>query len=183
MKVYFTIGTLWIKSIDAFGHASLMNYSPCYVSHQAMCPSQLTIYSIAFPVACMLATHVQALADLHSKLWTHAPPGRPNSFEFHAVFGRIWQNCMFTSLPRRVHAPTWGKSWIPRVPSQLTIHPVVFPVGYVAQSTIHPVIFPVGYVAQSAELFTLLYFAVGYVPQSANYSPCCISRRLCGPVS
>ena len=33
-------------------------------------------------------------------------------FQFHAVFGKIWQNHMLTPPPRRVGVPTSGKSWI-----------------------------------------------------------------------
>ena len=41
------------------------------------------------------------------------PPGS-KFFQFHAVFGKIWQNCILAPQ-RRVGAPpppTWGKSWI-----------------------------------------------------------------------
>ena len=44
---------------------------------------------------------------------TPPPPPRPSKFfQFHAVFGRIWQNCVFTPPTWRVHAHTEGKSWI-----------------------------------------------------------------------
>ena len=36
------------------------------------------------------------------------PPRASKFFQFHAVFGRIYQNCVFTPPPGRVHAPTWG---------------------------------------------------------------------------
>ena len=41
---------------------------------------------------------------------TRAPPG-PKFFQFHAVFGKIWQNRMLAP-PRGVGAPSSGKSWI-----------------------------------------------------------------------
>ena len=41
------------------------------------------------------------------------PPPASKFFQFHAVFGRIWQNCVFMPPPPwRVHAPPLGKSWI-----------------------------------------------------------------------
>ena len=45
------------------------------------------------------------------KFWTRAPPGGPKFFQFHAVFGKIWLNCMLAP-PWRVGAPSSGKSWI-----------------------------------------------------------------------
>ena len=37
------------------------------------------------------------------------PPSASKFFQFHAVFGRIRQNCVFTPPPPwRVHAPPWG---------------------------------------------------------------------------
>ena len=39
------------------------------------------------------------------------PPGGSKFFQFHAVFGKIWQNRMMAPL-RGVGAPSSGKSWI-----------------------------------------------------------------------
>ena len=39
------------------------------------------------------------------------PPPEPKFFQFHAVFGKIWQNRMLAP-PRGVGAPSSGKSWI-----------------------------------------------------------------------
>ena len=44
------------------------------------------------------------------KFWTRDSPGS-KVFQFHAVFGKIWQNRMLAP-PRRVGAPSSGKSWI-----------------------------------------------------------------------
>ena len=54
----------------------------------------------------------EAVADLRSKI-LDAPPPPPGSkfFQFHAVFGKIWQNRMLAP-PWRVGTPTSGKSWI-----------------------------------------------------------------------
>ena len=48
------------------------------------------------------------------KFWTRAPPPWGSKFfQFHAVFGEIWQNRMLAPpTPRRVGAPSSGKSWI-----------------------------------------------------------------------
>ena len=39
------------------------------------------------------------------------PPQGPKFFQFHTVFGKIWQNCMLVP-PWGVGAPSSGKSWI-----------------------------------------------------------------------
>ena len=53
-----------------------------------------------------------AVADLHSKILDAPPPPRGSKFiQFHAVFGKIWQNRMLAP-PWRVGAPSSGKSWI-----------------------------------------------------------------------
>ena len=39
------------------------------------------------------------------------PPWGPKFFQFHAVFGKIWQNCMLAP-PWAVGTPSSGKSWI-----------------------------------------------------------------------
>ena len=39
------------------------------------------------------------------------PPQGPKFFQFHAVFGKIWQNRMLAP-PRGIGAPSSGKSWI-----------------------------------------------------------------------
>ena len=42
---------------------------------------------------------VYALADLHIKIWTHDPPPPESKFfQFHAIFSKFWQNCVFTPL-------------------------------------------------------------------------------------
>ena len=49
------------------------------------------------------------------KLWTHAlpPPRASKFFQFYAVFGRIWQNDVFTPPPPHEGSrPQLGKSWI-----------------------------------------------------------------------
>ena len=51
------------------------------------------------------------VADLHSKILDARPPWGSKFFQFHAVFGKIWQNRMLAP-PRRVGAPSSGKSWI-----------------------------------------------------------------------
>ena len=41
------------------------------------------------------------------------PPSASKFFQFHAVFGRIWQNCVFTPPPLGGFTPPpLGKSWI-----------------------------------------------------------------------
>ena len=41
------------------------------------------------------------------------PPSASKFFQFHAVFGRIWQNCVFTPpLGGFTPPPPLGKSWI-----------------------------------------------------------------------
>ena len=60
------------------------------------------------------------VADLHSKILDASPPG-PNFFQFHAVFGKMWQNRMLAS-PRRVGAPTSRKSWIHHWIPPIPIH-------------------------------------------------------------
>ena len=45
------------------------------------------------------------------KFWTRAPRGS-KFFQFHAVFGKIWQNRMLAPTPWGVGAPSSGKSWI-----------------------------------------------------------------------
>ena len=45
------------------------------------------------------------------KFWTRPPPPGSKFFQFHAVFGKIWQNRKLAP-PRRVGAPSSGKSWI-----------------------------------------------------------------------
>ena len=42
------------------------------------------------------------------------PPSASKFFQFHAVFGRIWQNCVFTPPPLEGSRPPppLGKSWI-----------------------------------------------------------------------
>ena len=53
-----------------------------------------------------------SVADLHGKIWTLPPPSSGCKFlQFHAVFGKIWQNRMLVPL-WRVGASTSGKSWI-----------------------------------------------------------------------
>ena len=53
------------------------------------------------------------VADLHSKILNTRPPWGSKFFQFHAVFGKIGQNRMLVRpLPRRVGAPSSGKSWI-----------------------------------------------------------------------
>ena len=42
------------------------------------------------------------------KFWMRTPPG-PKFFQFHAVFGKIWQNRMLMP-PRGVGIPSLGKS-------------------------------------------------------------------------
>ena len=51
-----------------------------------------------------------SVADLHSKI-LDAPPSPRGSkfFQFHAVFGKFWQNCMLAP-PWGVGAPSSGKS-------------------------------------------------------------------------
>ena len=44
------------------------------------------------------------------KFWMHAPQGS-KFFQFHAVFGKFWQNHMLAP-PQGVGVPTSGKSWI-----------------------------------------------------------------------
>ena len=56
-------------------------------------------------------THFTAVVDLHSKILDACPPCRSKFFQFHAVFGKIWQNCMLVP-PCRVGTPSSGKSWI-----------------------------------------------------------------------
>ena len=52
------------------------------------------------------------------------PPSASKFFQFHAVFGRIWQNCVFTPPPWRVHAPPLGEILDP----SLLADPGVLPV-------------------------------------------------------
>ena len=47
---------------------------------------------------------LKPVADLHSKILDARPPWGPKFFQFHAVFGKIWQN--------RMLAPPLG-SWRP----------------------------------------------------------------------
>ena len=49
-----------------------------------------------------------AVANLRGARGT--PPRGPKFFQFHAVFGKIWENRMLP--PRGVGAPSSGKSWI-----------------------------------------------------------------------
>ena len=54
-----------------------------------------------------------AVADQHSKNRTRAPPSpRSKFFQFHAVFGEIWQNGMLASPPlgNPGSATVWGGS-------------------------------------------------------------------------
>ena len=55
-----------------------------------------------------------SLADLRGREGRMPPPPLASKFfRFHAVFGKIWQNCVFTPYPPpRIHAPTSGKSFI-----------------------------------------------------------------------
>ena len=49
------------------------------------------------------------VADLHSKILDSAPPpGDPNDFQFHAVFGKIWQNRMLAPPPGELAPPPRG---------------------------------------------------------------------------
>ena len=50
--------------------------------------------------------HSSTVADLHSKILDARPP-RSKFFQFHAVFGKIWQNRMLTP-PWRFGAPPRG---------------------------------------------------------------------------
>ena len=47
-----------------------------------------------------------AVADLHSKILDARPPRGSKFFQFHAVFGKIWQN--------RMLAPPWELAPPPR---------------------------------------------------------------------
>ena len=51
------------------------------------------------------------VADLHSKILDVRPPWGSKFFQFHAVFGKFWQNRMLAP-PQRVGALSSGKSWI-----------------------------------------------------------------------
>ena len=53
-----------------------------------------------------------AVADLGGHRG-RAPPWAPKFFQFHAVFGKIWQNCMLAP-PLGSWRPFLGKSWIRR---------------------------------------------------------------------
>ena len=50
-----------------------------------------------------------SLADLRGGV--KGPPGS-KLFQFHAVFGEIWENCMLAPTSRRVGAPISRKSWM-----------------------------------------------------------------------
>ena len=52
-----------------------------------------------------------AVADLRGAWGTRPSPWGPKFFQFHAVFGKIWQNRMLAP-PWGVGAPSSGKSWI-----------------------------------------------------------------------
>ena len=47
------------------------------------------------------------VADLHSKILDARPPRGPKFFQFHAVFGKIWQNRMLAS-PGKLAPPPRG---------------------------------------------------------------------------
>ena len=66
------------------------------------------------PVQCMLGyTHPlpSAVVDLRGARGMRTPLWGSKFFQFHAVLGEIWQNHMLVP-PRRVGAPSSGKSWI-----------------------------------------------------------------------
>ena len=53
--------------------------------------------------------NIYPVADLRGGVRDARPPSASKFFQFHAVFGRIRQNCVFTPPPWRVHAPPpWG---------------------------------------------------------------------------
>ena len=55
-----------------------------------------------------------SVADLRGGVRDARPPLASKFFQFHAVFGRIWQNCVFTPPPPPLEGsrPPLGKSWI-----------------------------------------------------------------------
>ena len=69
-----------------------------------------------------LVSMAKPMADLHSKILdARPPPWGSKFFQFHAVFGEIWQNRMLAPPPRRVGAPSSGKSWIRHWKPSLTV--------------------------------------------------------------
>ena len=57
-------------------------------------------------------THYTDIYSGGSKGGARDAPPRSKFFQFHAVFGQIWQNRMLAPPTRGVGAPSSGKSWI-----------------------------------------------------------------------
>ena len=51
-----------------------------------------------------------SVADLHSKILDAPPPRGSKFFQFHAVFGKFWRNCMLAPPPWGVGAPSSVKT-------------------------------------------------------------------------
>ena len=94
----------------------------------------------ALDVTIQLQGLLLAVADLRGARGTCVPRG-PKFFQFHAVFGKIWQNCMLAPPPG-VGAPSSGKSWIRHclalIPFcvQGSIHPDMFELVHNKASTV-----------------------------------------------
>ena len=73
---------------------------------QSLCP----VISVEKLISEVTRPLKKSVADLHSKILDARPRGY-KFFQFHAVFGKIWQNRMLAP-PKGVGAPSSGKSWI-----------------------------------------------------------------------
>ena len=60
------------------------------------------------------------MADLHSKILDARPPWGSKFFQFHAVFGKIWQNCMLAP-PLESWRPLLGEILDPPLKGSLNI--------------------------------------------------------------
>ena len=69
---------------------------------------------IAWSLIVLKLTVKCAVADLRGGVRDARPPSASKFFQFHAVFGRIRQNCVFTPPPplEGSRPPPLGKSWI-----------------------------------------------------------------------
>ena len=122
-----TVSWCSILSYTVFGYSTQVNVN---MLNDVLCNSRCVTnrYSICVCPSCVLEhggikecytgrvqapKHVQT-CSLYSpyqwriyivKLWTRAPPWGSKFFQFHAVFGKFWQNRMLAPLPRGVGAP------------------------------------------------------------------------------
>ena len=68
---------------------------------------ELYLYDTLWKTSCL--HWIYTVADLHSKILdARPPPPGPKFFQFHAVFGKIWQNRMLAPPPGELAPPPRG---------------------------------------------------------------------------